>query len=296
VVSFVCDLCGTPGRAPAPGIAQCTTCGRVALVEAAAASSAAPGPHAGASQDPFAPDEPTLLLEDEIVEPAPRLATLWVRPEAEDTPERVPAPVWPRRSLSRTMVAIAAGAALAVGGLAAFRAGWFGEDRDDGSVAVSPAPPSVAQPALASPSPPPAAAAAPHRSAVPSERLAAPSRRPAHAASRPRARDLAAGEEPFTPRIAALRNPAPADSRCVPRALRVRGDLAARLPEAVTVRFPVAATGEVGRVEVLRPATDDDVARAIEDAIRSCTFIPGADDDGRPTTLPVVMRIRFARD
>ena len=286
MISFWCDLCGTPGRAQAPGVAQCTKCGRVALVEGPVAAAAAPDPHGAASRDPFAPEEPTLLLEDEIVEPAPRLATLWVRPGGEDTPEHVPMPVRARRPLLRKMIAIAAGTAVAAVGAMAIRAAWTGDDRDDGSVAVSSALEPVAP---APPSPPPVSAEPP--------RVAAPPRAPARLSPRLRHGVPAPAEDAFAPRIAALRNPSPADGRCVPRAaLRLRRELAARLPDAVTVRFPVAATGAVGRVEVLRPATDDDVARAIEDAIRSCTFVPGADDDGRPATLPVVMRIRFARD
>ncbi len=292
MVKFVCDLCGSPGLAPAPGVAQCATCGRVALVEAPPASPGASDPHApGASSDPFSTDDPTLLLEDEIVEPAPRLATLWVRPGAEEapTPELVPTP-WRRHlPIVRTFLAVAAGTALAVGGAIAFRVGWIGGDDSDETVAdVSPPPGPVAQrdPAptgVARPEPP---ARSPERGA------AAPARKTARIASTPRPQAAAAGEA-FAPRAATLRNPGPADPRCIPKALHVRRDLAARLPAEIAVRFQVAATGAVGRIEVLGAVNDADVTRAIEDAIRSCTFIPGADEDGRPTTLPVVMRVQF---
>jgi protein TonB len=94
--------------------------------------------------------------------------------------------------------------------------------------------------------------------------------------------------------LAAHRNPAPVDRQCVPRALRARPDVAARLPEEIRARFPVAASGAVGPVEVRGDVPDPEVAGAIEEAIRGCPFVPGADEEGRPIPLSVVMRIRFA--
>jgi TonB family protein len=83
------------------------------------------------------------------------------------------------------------------------------------------------------------------------------------------------------------------DRRCVPRTLRAHGDLSGRLPPELAVRFQVAASGAVGGVEVLGDVRDRDLVEAIEGAVRACAFQPGLDEAGRPTSLPVVMRIRF---
>jgi len=60
------------------------------------------------------------------------------------------------------------------------------------------------------------------------------------------------------------------------------------------LRFQVAASGAVGRIELLGDVDDREIASAIEEAVRGCPFLPGSDEAGRPTALPVVMRVRFS--
>ncbi|HSN93140.1 MAG TPA: TonB family protein, partial [Anaeromyxobacteraceae bacterium] len=90
-----------------------------------------------------------------------------------------------------------------------------------------------------------------------------------------------------------VRKPAFADPGCMERSLRLPPDLAGRYDGSLTVKFPVAADGTVGRVEVLGGLPDPRLAPAVEAAIRACRFLPGADAQGRPTALWVVMPLRF---
>jgi TonB family protein len=90
-----------------------------------------------------------------------------------------------------------------------------------------------------------------------------------------------------------FRKPVAADRTCVERALRLPRDLAGRFDGTLTVKFPVAADGSVGRVEVLGQVTDPRLPRAVEAAVRACRFVPGADAQGKPTALWAVMPLRF---
>lgn len=62
----------------------------------------------------------------------------------------------------------------------------------------------------------------------------------------------------------------------------------------VTVRLAVSASGAVSQIQVLG-TSDPQVADAIRQAVGKCTWTPGADAEGRPTSLWVVQRIRFAQ-
>jgi len=297
-VTFVCDLCGAPGRAEAPGAAQCKTCGQVALV-LASASSPVPSPARVPGPDPFEvarrealgrrpPDDVDLVLDDEVIEPPARLASLWVAPgrDGGPTPEPGTVPAFRRvrrgRRALATVGALVAGGALALGAAATFVGLDLAGDESSGpSPAAQPDRPAAS---FAAPSPvaePRPVARARSGPAVPATRASSPVAAPS-------------GERLPDPRVAASRNPAPLDRQCVPRALRERSDVADRLPDEIRARFPVGASGAIGPVELMGEVSDPELAEAIEGAIRSCPFVPGADEEGRPISLSVVMRIRFA--
>jgi hypothetical protein len=296
-VTFVCDLCGAPGRAEAPGAAQCKTCGQVALV-LASTPSPIPSPAPVPGPDPFevarhealgrgASDGVDLVLDDEVIEPPARLASLWVAPgrHGGQTPEPGTVPAFRRVRRGRRALAavgaLAASGALALG--AAVAVGHIDLDGGDED-ARSAAAPKRSAAALAAPSP------------AAETRPVAPSRAgPAVRTNRAAPPVAAPSGEPLPGlRVAASRNPVPVDRQCVPRALRERSDVVDRLPDEIRARFPVGASGAIGPVEVMGEVSDPEVAEAIEDAIRSCPFVPGADEEGRPISLSVVMRIRFA--
>ncbi len=279
MLTFVCDQCGATGTVQAPGSARCTKCGYVALVKTPAGWQPTPDP------DPFAPrpDARASAARDGVernTAPKERLATLWVRPGAEQTPtapHALSAAPPPRRRSAASGTAIAAillagSAAVALSSAVVVRPRWL--DRGGASSGVqSPAP--VQQPA---PTPPASPEPIPRASA---EKVSpVPAKRALTASASPAVRG-------------ALVNPVPADRRCVPRALRARSDLSGRLPPELAVRFRVTASGDVARIEVLDVA-DRDVADAVGEAVRSCRFSPGTDENGRPIALPITMRIRFA--
>jgi TonB family protein len=281
LVTFQCEICGTIGRAPAPGAAQCRTCGQVAIAGDGEAI-----PPAGASRGAA-----SVTGEARLV---PRLATLWVRPGADEGPTPEPAAIptrrRPLRRAAAALATIASGAALALGAAVALRGGWPGADR----AASAPAPAAPHGPTTSQDAPPRTHAPTPvaHPEPLRAGPIApAPSRR------------LVRAPTPTPPAVAspvgiagrpdALQDPSPVDRRCVPRTLRARPDLSGRLPPELAVRFQVGPSGAVGGVEVLGDVRDRDLVEAVEEAVRGCAFHPGLDEAGRPTSLPVVMRIRF---
>jgi TonB family protein len=146
---------------------------------------------------------------------------------------------------------------------------------------------------------------APHPVAGAGTEQAAPRDEPleleTHGLSAPRPIEVASALPPPRPAVedapaypgTGFRKPAPADRSCLERALRLPRDVAGRFDGTLTVKFPVAADGTVGPVEVLGPVPDPRVPRAVETAIRSCRFLPGTDPRGRPTALWAVMPLRF---
>jgi protein TonB len=66
-------------------------------------------------------------------------------------------------------------------------------------------------------------------------------------------------------------------------------------PEMVTARAAVSATGQATTVQVMGQVADPRIADAVRRAVLACRWIPGADAEGKPTTLWVVIPIRLAR-
>jgi protein TonB len=92
---------------------------------------------------------------------------------------------------------------------------------------------------------------------------------------------------------AGFRKPQPEVPSCVQTSLRIPADLQNFLSGPVTVRFAVSRDGAVSRLEVLGEVPHPRIAEAIRQAVGSCRFVPGADAQGRPTSLWLVMPIRF---
>ncbi|HTP49813.1 MAG TPA: energy transducer TonB [Anaeromyxobacteraceae bacterium] len=71
------------------------------------------------------------------------------------------------------------------------------------------------------------------------------------------------------------------------------------LPEGidgpVTVRLSVGPTGAVSQVQVLGQVKSARVENAIRQAVAGCTWVPGVDAEGKPTSLWVVQPLRFAQ-
>jgi hypothetical protein len=107
-------------------------------------------------------------------------------------------------------------------------------------------------------------------------------------------------EEPVVPR-AGYRHPAPLTPRCVEQGIRLPASWADRLPGSVILRFAVGRGGAADLVQ-MQPGPDrlpgervePEIAEALAAAVRACRFSPGADDQGRPTRMWVVTKVRFA--
>ncbi len=91
-----------------------------------------------------------------------------------------------------------------------------------------------------------------------------------------------------------FRKPAEAVPGCVRGAIRMPPDLAGYVSGPTTVKFAVGRDGTVGRVEVLGAALDARVVDVIRRGLHACRWLPGADAQGRPVALWVVMPLRFA--
>jgi hypothetical protein len=92
---------------------------------------------------------------------------------------------------------------------------------------------------------------------------------------------------------AGFQKPRPEVPSCVQSALRIPADLQQFVSGPVTVRFAVSRDGAVSRFELMGEVAHPRIGDAIWQALRSCKFVPGADAQGTPTSLWLVMPIRF---
>jgi TonB family protein len=92
-----------------------------------------------------------------------------------------------------------------------------------------------------------------------------------------------------------FRSPAQEVPNCVQSSVRIPRDLQGFASGPITVRFAVDKDGSVALFRVEGQVPDRRIADAIWSAVRDCRFVPGADDQGRPTRLWVVLPVRFVR-
>jgi protein TonB len=78
----------------------------------------------------------------------------------------------------------------------------------------------------------------------------------------------------------------------VQRSLRIPEEWLERLG-LVTVKFAVGKDGAPSRFQSLSQGFAERAGPAIWRAVRSCRWIPGADDQGRTAAIWVVLPIRF---
>ena len=130
------------------------------------------------------------------------------------------------------------------------------------------------------------------RAAVP-DALAVPAVSPPAVASVSRAAEPAEEAPQFAQH--GFRSPAQEVPNCVQSSVRIPRDLQGFASGPITVRFAVDKDGSVALFRVEGQISDRRIADAIWSAVRDCRFVPGADDQGRPTRLWVVMPVRFVR-
>lgn len=85
------------------------------------------------------------------------------------------------------------------------------------------------------------------------------------------------------------------DRNCISENLRLPAQLGASAPEMVTARAAISTTGQATTVQVMGQVADPRIAEAVRRAVQACRWTPGADAEGKPTTLWVVLPLRLAR-
>ncbi len=92
---------------------------------------------------------------------------------------------------------------------------------------------------------------------------------------------------------AGFKKPAQAHPRCVENAVRIPKDLQGYVSGPITVKFAITKTGQPTYFQVMTQVPDKRISDAIWNAIAGCQWIPGADAQGRPTAIWVILPIKF---
>jgi periplasmic protein TonB len=92
---------------------------------------------------------------------------------------------------------------------------------------------------------------------------------------------------------AGFKAPAMADKNCFRDSFRLPPALAGFV-SSVTVKFAVYPNGAVGAFSVMGQLPDQRIGDAIRNALSNCTWIPGADAQGKPTAIYVIMPVKLS--
>lgn len=93
---------------------------------------------------------------------------------------------------------------------------------------------------------------------------------------------------------AGYRKPEMAQRGCVQNTVRLPRELLGYVSGPITVKFAIGRDGAPSRFETMTGVPDQRIANAIWKAIQECKWIPGADAQGKPTSIWVILPIRFA--
>lgn len=92
---------------------------------------------------------------------------------------------------------------------------------------------------------------------------------------------------------AGFRKPEQAQRGCVQTTVRVPRELTGFISGPVTVKFAIGRDGVPSLFQVVGQAPDPRITNAIWQAVQQCKWVPGADAQGRPTKIWVVLPVRF---
>jgi len=95
---------------------------------------------------------------------------------------------------------------------------------------------------------------------------------------------------------AGFKKPLMAEPGCVQRSVRISFDLLKYITGPVTVKFAINRDGNPSRFEVMSDISDQRIADAIWQGVKACQWQAGADAQGRPTNIWVIMPFRFKVD
>jgi len=94
---------------------------------------------------------------------------------------------------------------------------------------------------------------------------------------------------------AGFKEPKAVVKNCVAENLRLPQSLQSFVSGPITVKFAVYSNGAVGAFSFLTALPDPRIGEAIKSAVTSCQWTPGADAQGKPTAIYVILPIRFAQ-
>jgi protein TonB len=92
---------------------------------------------------------------------------------------------------------------------------------------------------------------------------------------------------------AGFKKPVMAQKNCVQEAVRIPRDLQGFISGPITVKFAIGRDSSPSRFEVITTGVPDRITSAIWQAVQECKWIAGADAQGRPTAIWVILPLRF---
>ncbi len=92
---------------------------------------------------------------------------------------------------------------------------------------------------------------------------------------------------------AGYRKPQMAEPGCVQRAVRIPPQLSGYVSGPITVKFAIRPDGAPSRFELMTQVPDPRIGQAVWQAVQSCRWVPGADAQGKPVSIWVILPIRF---
>jgi protein TonB len=87
--------------------------------------------------------------------------------------------------------------------------------------------------------------------------------------------------------------PRMAQPGCVQNAVRIPRELQGYISGPITVKFAVKPDGAVTQFAVQTQGVPDRIVASIWQAVQGCQFIPGTDPRGKPTSIWVILPLRF---
>ncbi len=93
---------------------------------------------------------------------------------------------------------------------------------------------------------------------------------------------------------AGFRAPRTRDPRCLQSSMRVPSALQGFVSGPINVKFAVRRDGSIGSLQIMSRIPDPRIAEIIARGLAACEWAAGADAQGNPTSIWVIMPIRFA--
>jgi protein TonB len=87
--------------------------------------------------------------------------------------------------------------------------------------------------------------------------------------------------------------PRMAQANCVQQTVRIPKDLQGFVSGPVTAKFAVRSDGSVSQFSLPGQNLPDRIAASIWAAVQGCQWIPGTDPRGKPTSIWVILPLRF---